>query len=138
MRPFTWTAQIVNWWHMRGDGYSRDEALEVLRVEFDEFKAANPLPRPGRGAELKITFASSDRIERYRETADRLVESLFALAPSECFVSDESTLWDFHQEESNDRFIAAIRERFGIDITDIDPPTIWVIAQRIDEERHGT
>lgn len=135
MRPFTWTAQVINWWYMRGDGYSREEALEDLRRAFEGFRATNPLPRPGRGAELKITFAPSDLLDRHRQTAEELVESLFGIPPNDCFLSDDSTLWDFHQESLNDQFAALIRDRYGVDITDLQPPTVWAIAERIDQKR---
>jgi hypothetical protein len=99
--------------HARG-GYSREEALEDLRKRFGGFKAANPLPRPGTGVELKIAFAPSDPLDRHRQTAEELIESLFGIPPSDSFLSDDSTLWDFHQEPLNNQSVAWIRDRCGV------------------------
>ena len=49
-----WTAQIINWWQMRGDGNTKEEAYADLEEKFREFKAANAkLPRPGTGTPLE-------------------------------------------------------------------------------------
>jgi hypothetical protein len=39
-----------------------------------------------------------------------------------------------HIERSVD---CAIRDRYALDMSDVDPPTLWAIAERIDETRHG-
>lgn len=64
VQPFTWSAQIINWWVMAGHGYSRDEATRNLVESFDRRKAtAEPLPRPG--TRVPLVFASDDRIRQY-------------------------------------------------------------------------
>jgi hypothetical protein len=46
--PFTWSAQVINWWAMAGHGCSRDEAMQSLVESFERRKTASePLPRPG-------------------------------------------------------------------------------------------
>jgi hypothetical protein len=53
LRPMPWTASVINWPAMSGNGNTRKEALEELRKNFDRFKAnKNELPRPGARVEL--------------------------------------------------------------------------------------
>lgn len=101
LKPFAWTAQIVNWWHMRGDGHSRGEALASLQERFSRFREANLLPRPGRGAALKVEMAPSGVVEANAEIVDDILERVIGCAPGDCLVTDESSLWDFHSGEDN-------------------------------------
>lgn len=43
----------------------------------------------------KITFASTDRIERFKAIADEFMSRVFELEPGEYMISDESDLLDF-------------------------------------------
>jgi hypothetical protein len=138
LKPYTWTAQVINWWHMRGDGFTRDEAIDDLKRKFQERKAEHArLPRPGRGAPLEIKFAPTDQIELYREIADDLLARVIGMNPSECFISDESSLWDFHTEETNEPYIRKIALLYGVDVAGIEPPTITAICRKIDEARRA-
>jgi hypothetical protein len=74
--------------HTRGDGFTRDEAIDDLKRKFQERKAEHArLPRPGRGAPFEIKFAPTDQIELYREIAEQWhpVEAAqrISLGPSE-------------------------------------------------------
>ncbi len=35
------------------------------------------------------------------------------------WISDESSLWDFHSNETDDALIAKIKELYGVDVSDI-------------------
>jgi hypothetical protein len=130
-----WTAQVINWWVMRGDGVSREDALRELHRRFAEHKDRSPLPRPGLRYRPKIEFASSARVEQLRPFVDDLVERVLRLNPRECFISDESSLWDFHAEETNDELLRRISLLYGIDASHLEPPTLAAIAQLIATNR---
>lgn len=137
LKPFAWTAQIVNWWHMRGDGHTREEALAALQEHFARFRAANPLPRPGRGAALKVEMAPSGVVEANAEIVGDILERVLGFAPSDCLVTDESSLWDFHNGEDNQEYFRKIAILYGVDVSGIDPPRLAAIAERIRRERTG-
>lgn len=58
-----------------------------------------------------------------------------AVEPHRCFISDGLTLWDVHDGPSNEPFFRRAEHVYGVDISDIDPPYLWAIAQRIQERR---
>ena len=96
-KPLAWTVQVINWWHMRGDGDTQERALENLRERLVVHKAKyGTLPRPGRGAELEVEFAQSDRIQRYEDIAAHFFPAVLEREYGDCLVSDESSLWDFY------------------------------------------
>jgi hypothetical protein len=134
-QAFTWTAQIVNWWHMRGDGFTREEAMLRLQERFAAYKAAKPLPRPGRGAPLQVELASSRVVEENQEIVDDLLRRVVGVDPHECLITDESSLWDFHDQESNEPYLQRIRELYDIDASDMDPPTLANLSRRIREHK---
>jgi hypothetical protein len=137
LKPFEWTAHVINWWHMRGDGHSRDEALAALQERFSRFQSANPLPRPGRGAALKVEMAASGVVEANADLVDDILERVLGCVPSDCLVTDESSLWDFHSGESNQEYFGKIAILYGVDVSDINPPTLAAIAARIHRDRRG-
>jgi hypothetical protein len=80
-----------------------------------------------------MELAASELVESNREIVDDLLRSVMGLDPMECLVTDESSLWDFHDEESNAPFIEKIGTLYGVDVADLDPPTLAVISGRIRE-----
>jgi hypothetical protein len=135
-KPFTWTAQIINWENIRGDGYSREEAMADLADAFQKYKATHDcLPRPGLGAKMEITFAPMVEVERYPDLSRDILSRVLGMDPDECLITDESSLWDFHNGETNDEYISKIILLYGVDISDMDQPKISAICKRIDEHR---
>lgn len=69
----------------------------------------------------KITFASTERIEEFKEIASEFMREIFDLLPGEYLISDESDLHDFTEigmilcgrmsKRSNARFDANCRRR---------------------------
>src|SRR5262249_14838453 len=113
VKPVPVAAQIVNWGLMSGHGDTEAEALANLAENFDSRKAkGEPFPRPGRG--LPIEFASTDRIGRHSRLAADFVEKILELNCSECFVSDESSLWHFHAQEDNRELHEKIVRIYGV------------------------
>jgi len=132
LKPLEWTAQIFNWPGISGSANSKVEALEELRKNFDRFRATKPnLPRPG--TKVAIEFAASERISRHSELAKDFVKRVLDIEWA--WISDESSLWDFHDDESNDSLIDKIREIYGVDVSDISDGNLADIFDRILQPR---
>ena len=52
---------------------------------------------------------------------------------ADCWISDESSLWDFHGEESNDHLNKKVWETYRVDISDIEDGKLVKIFQRIED-----
>jgi hypothetical protein len=47
------------------------------------------------------------------------------------WLSDESSLWDFHHNETNDALIFKVREVYNVDVSDIESARLSEILERI-------
>ena len=47
------------------------------------------------------------------------------------WISDESSLWDFHQDETNDPLVSRIKELYDVDVSDIRSARLSEILERI-------
>jgi len=138
LKPSRWTAQIINWLHMRGDADTREGAFVELQHQIDvHLRERGSLPRPGTGRKLEIKFAATERVDRNHELVAEIVRRVIGMEPANCFVSDESTLWDFHHAGDNDEYIRKILLLYHVDVSELDPPFLWAIAERIGERRAG-
>lgn len=136
LKSFRWTAQIINWLHMRGDADTRQGALLDLQDRLDgHLRERGSLPRPGTGRKLEVKFAAAERVEANHDLVADVVRRVIGMEPENCFVSDESTLWDFHHGDNNAEYIRKILLLYNVDVSDLDPPFLWAIAERIDERR---
>jgi len=128
LKPLPWTASIINWPGMAGSANSRLEALEELRKNFDRFRATKPnLPRPG--TKVPVEFAASVRVDQHSELAKDFVKRVLNL---DCaWISDESSLWDFHGDETNETLTEKIRHVYGVDVSDISSGNLADIFDRI-------
>jgi hypothetical protein len=76
-----------------------------------------------------MEWASRRQVAAHAALADdfiaRVLEMEWAL------ISDESSLWDFHSEESNDLLIAKVREVYGVDVSDIKSARLAEMFDRI-------
>ena len=132
----SYLARVVNWATMVGSGDSREEALNDLQNTFlvRKTKLAEegyPLPRPG--INVPIQFASQQRVNAHPELAQDFIHRVLELPWA--FISDQSSLSDFHTEESNDALHAKIREVYGVDVSDIEPGNLNEILDRIAPSR---
>jgi len=128
LKPLQWTASVINWPGMSGSANSRLEALAELRKNFDRFKARKPsLPRPG--TKVPIEFAASTRVGQHSELAKDFVKRV--LDTDWAWISDESSLWDFHGEETNEGLTEKIRHIYGVDVSDISSGNLADIFDRI-------
>lgn len=130
LTPFAWSAQIINWWVMAGHGHSRAEAMQNLAAHFARRKAqVEPLPRPG--ITVPLTFASDERIRRHEQLLADFMDRILGLRYEECFVSDESSLWNFHEDESNDSLNRKVLAVYGVDISDLESGLMVDILERL-------
>jgi hypothetical protein len=128
---YPWSVHIINWWHMRGDGATLELAIEALRKKLC---GQNPqdLPRPGTGRPLKISYASQEEITKLEHVADRFFPVILEMAYEDCIITDESSLWDFHGEETNDEYHRRVLEHYAVEISDIQSGNLVEIFKRID------
>ena len=134
-RAYSWTAQIINWWHMRGDGFTQDQALQHLADRFRAFKASSALPRPGRGVPPRIELAATTVVDEHRDLVRDLVQRVIGLNPGDCLVTDESSLWDFHDGDGNAEYCRKIALLYGVDVSGVEPPTLAGICRKIREHQ---
>jgi hypothetical protein len=132
LKQHRYTAHIVNWWAISGGGDSKTEALQELekffaRVKAEKAKDGKKLPRPG--THVEIEFASRERVDAHAELAEDFIRSVLNL--DWAFVSDESSLWDFHGSDDNRDLVAKINEVYGVDVSDIESAKLWQILDRI-------
>jgi hypothetical protein len=128
-------AMILNW-NMVGAGQSKTEALQALKKNFARAKAERiisrrSIPRPG--AHVPIEFASQERVNAHADLADDFIQRILRIDGA--WISDESSLWDFHQGEKNDALLTSINEVYGVDVSDIESGNLAEILERIATKR---
>jgi hypothetical protein len=131
-----YAARIVNWWVMTGTGDTPVQAMEELRDGFGRVKDARQrdskvMPRPG--TKVPIEFAPSDQVHSHPELTDEFIQRVLGL--DWAFVSDQSSLWDFHTNDTNDALNTKIREIYGVDVSDVESGNLAEILQRIATSR---
>lgn len=129
-----WYVQIINWWQISGLGDTKDEAYADLKTKFERMKAeGGRLPRPGTG--LLITLAATREIDQYALIATDFFNKVLQIDYNNCFISDESSLWDFHTEASNATLNERIKQVYGVDVADIESGNLVQIFERIRGDR---
>jgi hypothetical protein len=131
LHPFV--ASITNW-NVSGFGGAKEEALSDLHSSFASRKAmlrdnGEPLPRPG--SKVPIQFASQERVNAHPDLTQDFIERVLGLDGA--FISDESSLWDFHSDATNEILLAKIKEVYGVNVEDIQSARICEILDRIAE-----
>lgn len=87
------------------------------------------MPRPGQ--RLQLELAPTQRIAHHAELAADFFERILELNYDECLVTDESSLWDFHTEESNAPLHEQIWLASGVDVSDIASGNLVLIFERL-------
>src|SRR5438552_10082909 len=90
-------------------------------------KSGKRLPRPG--TRVPLQFASRGRVNRHPMLAEDFVRRVLDLDWG--WISDESSLWDFHHDKTNDALISKINEIYGVDVLDIQSARLSEIFERI-------
>ena len=129
-------ARVVKWWVLTGGGDTAEQAKRNLVEQFERMKAewqqkGKRLPRPG--TEVPIEFALSERVHAHPELNEDFIRRVLGL--DWAFVSDGSSLWDFHTSETNDALHAKIKEIYGVDVSDIQSGNLAEILERIASRR---
>jgi hypothetical protein len=132
LKQHRYTASIVNWWVVTGGGDTEWKALQELKKAFasiksERAKAKKPLPRPG--VHVPVAFASRREVNAHSELADDFVRRVLNL--DWAFISDESSLWDFHTDRTNAALIARINQVYDVDVSDIKSARLSEILGRI-------
>ena len=121
-------ATVINWGGMTAGGDTRAEAMENLRKKFEQFRnAKKKLPRPG--TKVPPEFAATTRIDGHRELAKDFIKRILGFPWA--WISDESSLSDFHDEETDDALIERIRSTYAVDVSDIANGNVADILERI-------
>jgi len=89
------------------------------------------LPRPG--TKVPIEFATTERVGQHSELAKDFVKRVLDI--DWAWISDESSLWDFHGDESNGNMTDKIRDIYGVDVSDISDGNLADIFDRILQRR---
>lgn len=132
LTPVPWMARVINWPLMFGHGQTKEEAYADLKRHFEEYKGERKtLPRPGTRVRPEIELAPTVEIEPYEPLAAEFFEKVLAMNYGECLVTDESSLWDFHGEETNEEYHRKIVEVYGVDVSDIESGNLVQIFKRI-------
>jgi hypothetical protein len=132
--PLPWTARVINWPALSGSADSRSGALEELRKKFEQFKSSEPkLPRPG--TKVPIKFAARERVSRHSELAKDFIKRILEIEWA--WISDESSLWDFHGDQTNKALVEKIQRVYGVDVSDLESGNLADIFDRIRDSGGG-
>jgi hypothetical protein len=92
---------------------------------------ALPAIRPG--TNWPVEFASQEKVSADESFREDFIQKVLGL--DWAWISDESSLWDFHSEQTNELLLAKIREVYGVDVSDIESARLWEIFERIKRSR---
>ncbi len=129
-KQWRYAASIVNWGISGGD--TEEEALQALNKNFttakvERARTGTSLPRPD--THVPIQFASQEQVQAHPELAEDFTHRVLNL--DWAWISDESSLWDFHRNDTNDILTARIKEVYGVDVSDIQSARLSEIFERI-------
>jgi len=126
-----WSVQVIKWPTMIGVGPTKAAAYKNLEENFKLYGAANEtLPRPGK--EVPISFANTDQIFQLEDVAEDFFPAILGYDFHGVFVSDESSVFDFGEDETET--ISAINSRYGLQLTTLGDGNIVHILRLIKSE----
>ena len=82
---------------------------------------------------LKIELASTTEVDKFEDIAPDFFERILEMDRNDCLMTDESSLWDFHSEMSNESFVSRILDVYGVDVSDMEKANLAKIFHRIKE-----
>lgn len=88
------------------------------------------MPRPG--THVPIEFAANERVEAHRALADDFINRVLEL--DWAWISDESSLWDFHENDTNEELCTRVKDVYGVDISEVKSARLCEIFERIARE----
>jgi hypothetical protein len=105
----------------------------VLEIGTQRLQDGKPMPRPGTG--LPIEFASTARVQADPALLEDFIVHVLGFGPDDpVFVSDESSISDFGDEDRISEIRRRVEERYGVVLTDPEPV---LIADVFDRVRNG-
>jgi hypothetical protein len=119
-----------------GSGDTPEQARSKLAQNLETVtqrrkEEGKPAIRPG--ANWPIEFVSQEEVSKYGALGEEFIQRILGLEWT--WISDESSLWDFHTQQSNELLYAKIREVYGIDVSDIESARLSAIFKRIEDAR---
>ena len=108
---------------------------EFCRRKQTLLDSGEPIPRPGQRVPLKL--ASQVRVDKHADLAEDFKKRVLfpVLGLEDVWISDDSSMWNFHFDESNEALCAKIKEVYGVDVSDIESEKLPVIFDRIEAKR---
>jgi hypothetical protein len=126
-----WRADLLGLPHLSGLGDTREQALGDAQQKFATYLASGAeLRRPG--SKPKVIFATDLEVSRFPDLRDHFI--IHVLDLEWAFLSDESTLWDFHGELDNAALYHRIGVVYGVDVSHIPNANIAAILAGIMKE----
>jgi hypothetical protein len=84
-----------------------------------------------RDSPRQIELASTLEVDKFESIASDFFPRILDMDRNDCLITDESSLWDFHSEESNEPFYSKILEAYGIDVSDVERGNLAKIFRQI-------
>ncbi len=135
LKPVAWHAQIIHWPQLFGAGDTQAEALANLRQRFADYQREHgDTPRPG--VPVPLEFAPTTMIDRYAPVARDFFDRILGMDFDACFISDESSLWDFPHDEDERQVLDRIRAAYGVDVSDIQNGNLARIFAQLQAAGH--
>jgi hypothetical protein len=126
-----WRVDLVNWFAVSGVGDTQEAALADAIQKFAAHEASGEkMWRPGTGP--GIVFASNESVNLYPDLQHHFINRVLGLPWA--FLSDQSSLWDFHEEPDNSAINLKIGEIYGVDVAQIEDGNIAKILSKIMDE----
>jgi hypothetical protein len=115
-----------------GSGDTPSASREKLKETFGMARSrrledGKPLVRPGRS--WPLDFAAQEHVNEHEALSADFIHRVLDL--DWAWISDESSLWDFHADSDNSRLNAKIMEIYGVDVSDIRSGRLAAIFERI-------
>ena len=82
---------------------------------------------------VPIEFAPTTEIDQYSLIAHDFFQKILEMDFDYCFVSDESSLWDFPNTSDEARVFELIKRTYQVDVSDIQTGNLVQIFKRLQE-----
>ena len=129
-----WVVQVINWWTLTGLGETKEEAYKMLKEGFENYKVYNDkLPRPG--CSVPLQYAATTTVDNLESVAVDFFDKILGYNYYECFISDESSLIDFGQD--NNETLQKINQTYNLNLKEIGDGNIVRILTLIDEKNNS-
>jgi hypothetical protein len=130
-----WCAHVLNWPGPVGLGSTKQQARAALETSLRAIAASRltegkSMPRPG--TRLPIEFASTARVEGDPALLSEFITKALGFGPDDpVFISDESSICDFGDDERVQEIRANIREHFDLAVDRPEPVRIADVLEAI-------